>query len=84
MDRKYKYYSCPDKHELSCHVWLNGQYKGRFIRYKDGSVLDISHSMDPVTHDLEMHSFMRKSLQWLTDPKVISVEELFELDNLNI
>lgn len=84
MDKKYKFYASHDKQELSCHVWLNKQYKGRFIRYKDGSVLDISHSMDPVTHDLEMHSFMRLSLQWLTDPQTISAEELFELDNINI
>ena len=84
MDKKYKYYASHDMQELSCHVWLNGQYKGRFIRYKDGSVLDISHSMDLVTHDLEMHAFMRLSLKWLTDPQSISVEELFELDNINI
>lgn len=88
MKKIHKYWLNPSKTMLFMSLDINGRKVGYCSRYLDKpySVQDNLIIMDVTTHDLELHSFMRLSHQYIVnkDSVEVTVQDSFELDNLNI
>lgn len=68
---------------------INGKYVGSVCRLlvPPFSVWDSLSIEDITTHDLELHSFLRISHQFVVNPDSLAgekIEEMFELENPNI
>lgn len=88
MKKTYKYWLNPDKTFLFMSVLLNGRKAGYASRCLDKpfTVQDNLIIFDVTTHDLELHSFMRLSHQYIVnkDSVEVSVQDSFELEDINI
>lgn len=88
MKKTYKYWLNPGKTMLFMSLTINGRNAGYCSRYLDKpySVQDNLIIMDVTSHDLEFHSFLRLSHQYIVnkDSVEVSVQDSFELENLNI
>lgn len=90
MKKSRKYFLTPDKNEILCEVYINDRHAMTFRRHlKYLMVLAIRENVnvDPTTFDLELHSFLRFSHQYMINPDSMAgekIEEMFEIDCPNI
>lgn len=92
--KKYRKYSLtPNRNKLCCDVYIDNKYSMSFIRdlidfsvnaYR-GTSLGVS-LVDVTAFDLELHSFLRISHQYIVDKDSLDVkiEDMFELENPNL
>lgn len=88
MKKVYKYWLNPAKTALYMSLTINGKSAGYCHRYLTTPfcVGDNLILHDVTTHDLEFHSFLRLSHQYIVnrDSLEVPIGELFELDNINL
>lgn len=88
MKKDRKYWLNPDRTFLFMSLKINGKNAGYVSRYLDKpySVQDNLIIFDVTAHDLELHSFMRLSHQYIVNKDSLDVKigDLFELDNPNV
>lgn len=85
MKKVRRYFLSPSRDTLHCEVWINGKLLLTFQRNLKIQfvVARGSESVDVTTFDLEFHSFLRVSHQYIVNPDSMSgvkIEEMFEMD----
>lgn len=89
MKKVHRYWISPNRECLCMSLIIDGKYVGSISRLlgRPFSVWDSLSIEDITTHDLELHSFLRISHQFVVNPDCLNgekIEEMFEIDNPNI
>lgn len=74
---------------MHCEVYINGRHAMTFRRHLKYLMVIATRediNIDPTTFDLELHSFLRLSHQYMINPDSFEfkIEEMFEIDCPNI